>query len=80
VALVTGVAAQTEELPPDPAALSYQLADRIQVSLERKQRWLEADLLTRLREINRDLRAELALMPGGQRKPGDNPAGMGNLN
>lgn len=79
VAVATGVPAQAEELPADPAELSYQLADRIQVPLDRKQRWLEADTLTRLREISADLRAELALLPGGRRKPGEGGA-IGNLN
>jgi Lon protease-like protein len=80
VAVATGVAAPAEELPADPAALSYQLADRIQVPMERKQRWLEADLVTRLREITTDLKAELAILPAGRRRPGGDPAGMGNLN
>ena len=72
--------APAEELPADPTALSYQLADRIQVPLERKQRWLEADLVTRLREICGDLKAELAILPAGRRRPGGDPAGLGNLN
>lgn len=78
VAVATGVPAQAEELPGDPAELSYQLADRIQVPLARKQRWLEADTATRLREIASDLRAELSLLPTGRRRPGE--GGTGNLN
>lgn len=77
VAVATGVPAQPDELPADPVGLSYQLADRIQVSSARKQRWLEADLRTRLREIASDLRAELSLLPSGGR-PGE--GGIGNLN
>lgn len=77
VAVATGAAVQTDELPDDPVRLSYQLADRIQVPFERKQRWLEADTSTRLREIAGDLRAELTLLPSGRRRPGE---GGGNLN
>jgi uncharacterized protein len=80
VAVATGVPVQAEDLPPDPVGLSYQLADRIQVPFARKQRWLEADLLTRLREITGDLRAELAILPTGRRKPGEGESGLGSLN
>lgn len=78
VAVATGVAAQPDDLPADPVGLSYHLADRIQVPFARKQRWLEADLHTRLREITGDLRAELSLLPSGRRRPGE--GGSGNLN
>jgi hypothetical protein len=77
VAVATGVPVQGDELPADPVQLSYELADRLQVTPERKQHWLEADLYTRLREIAGDLRAELALLPGG-RRPGE--GGIGSLN
>jgi uncharacterized protein len=80
VAAATGVPTQPEELPAEPLALAYHLADRIQVPLARKQHWLEASLLTRLREITADLRTELALMPTGQRKTGEGFSGMGSLN
>ena len=82
VAVATGVPVQAEELPDDPVSLSYQLADRIQVPFGRKQHWLEIDLVTRLREINGDLRAELAILPGGRHKPGEGEgeSGMGSLN
>lgn len=80
VAAATGSPAPADELPDDPAELSYRLADRIQVTLERKQHWLETDLLTRLREITSDLRAELALLPGGKRKAGEGYPGLGSLN
>lgn len=66
VAIFTGVPAEADDLPADPTQLSYQLADRLQVPFARKQHWLEADLRTRLREIIGDLRAELALLPGGR--------------
>lgn len=76
VAVATGVPAQPDDLPDDPVALSYHLADRIQIPYARKQHWLEADLHTRLREITSDLRAELSLLPSGRRGDG----GSGNLN
>jgi Lon protease-like protein len=79
VAVATGAPVQAEELPNDPIELSYQLADRIQVPNARKQRWLEADLGTRLREIAGDLRAELALLPTGRRRAGGDSS-IGNLN
>lgn len=80
VAVATGVSVQTEELPTDPAELAYQLADRLQVTLARKQRWLEVDVLTCLREINANLRAELALLPSNRRGPGEGQSGIGSLN
>lgn len=80
VAAATGAPAQPEDLPGDPLDLAYHLADRLQVPMARKQRWLEADLRTRLRELAADLRAELALMPTGQRKTGEGFSGMGSLN
>jgi hypothetical protein len=81
VAAATGAPVKPEELPGDPAELAYQLADRLQVDPARKQHWLEADLLTRLREIAVDLRAELALLPpAGKRKGGEGWSGMGSLN
>jgi Lon protease-like protein len=80
VATATGSTLQAEELPDDPYHLTYQLADRLQVSLERKQRWLEHDVSTRIREITSDLRAELLLMPTGKRRGGDGLSGMNSLN
>ena len=80
VATATGSTIQAEELPDDPRNLTYHLADRLQVSLERKQRWLEHDLPTRIREITSDLRDELLLMPTGKRQRGDGLSGMNSLN
>lgn len=80
VAVATGASVEIEEAPDDSLELAYYLADRLQVPLDRKQHWLEADLLTRLRELTSDLRAELALMPTGQRKPDGGAAGLGSLN
>jgi len=81
VAAATGAPVEAEELPGDPAGIAYQLADRLQVDAERKQAWLEADLLTRLREISAELRAELALLPSaGKRKGREGWSGTGSLN
>ncbi|MCG8353867.1 MAG: LON peptidase substrate-binding domain-containing protein [Chloroflexales bacterium] len=70
IATATGFPAKGEDLPHDVVAMTYQLADRLQVTNERKQRWLEADVTTRVREITAVLRAELSLLPqtykGGQ--------------
>jgi hypothetical protein len=50
------------------------------VPFARKQHWLEASLMTRLREMTSDMCAELALMPTGKRPTGEGFAGMGGLN
>lgn len=63
VAAATGFESQVEQLPDDPVELAYQLADRLQVTNERKQRWLEGDLALRVNEIAAMLRAELSLLP-----------------
>lgn len=80
VEVATGVPVEPDELPSDPATMAYQLADRLQVPLMRKQHWLEAPLLARLYEMASDLRAELALMPGSQDGAGQGFAGFGSLN
>lgn len=63
IALATGLKAEIEDLPPDVVTMTYHLADRLQVTNERKQHWLEADVTARLREMTAVLRTELALMP-----------------
>jgi hypothetical protein len=80
VAAATGVPAQPEDLPEDTMAMAYHMADRLLVAPARKQRWLEAGLSTRLREIAADMRIELALMPSGKRNTGEGFSGMGSLN
>jgi Lon protease-like protein len=80
VAAATGVPAQPEDLPEDPIALGYHLADRLQVAQARKQHWLEVGPVTRLREIAADMRTELALMPTGKRKTGEGFTGGWSLN
>lgn len=67
VAAATGVAQEAEELPDDNLELSYHLAYRLQVTNERKQRWLASDATMRLREIAAMLRAEIDLLPRSQR-------------
>jgi hypothetical protein len=77
----TGVQVQPDTLPDDVSAMSYQLADRLQVPRAVKQRWLEADMSGRLREMNMMLKAELAMLPRSQR--GAQPEGWawsGSLN
>jgi hypothetical protein len=53
------------------------MANRLQVGTAQKQRWLEADITTRLREISAVIRAELALLPSAE--PGGREGG-GSLN
>jgi uncharacterized protein len=59
----TGKKQEVEELPEDPLELSYVLAHRMQVDLSRKQRWLEADVQTRMRELSAAIQTELSLIP-----------------
>lgn len=66
VAVVTGQQYEIDALPEDPVELSYALAHRLRVPMLRKQRWLEADAVTRLREISDAIRGELALIPGAR--------------
>ncbi len=74
VASATGTQDQTEELPTDDVSMAYQLAHRMQVTTERKQRWLEVDFLTRTQEIITMLQAEMSLLP--RRVDGDPDSGM----
>lgn len=62
---------EAEALPEDVVELSYTLAHRLRIDNARKQRWLEADVATRLREIGNALLAELSLLP--DRAPGGSP-------
>ncbi len=72
MARATGAPTEVETLPDDMVAMSYHLADMLQASNERKQRWLEADVTTRLREMTRMLQAEIELLPGAK---GGGPTG-----
>ncbi|MBC8160301.1 MAG: LON peptidase substrate-binding domain-containing protein [Roseiflexaceae bacterium] len=82
LAAATGIKPEVETLPDDPLDLAYWMAHKIQVENETKQRWLEADMTTRLREMSGALRAEMALLPnspGGSREPGS-WGGVGSWN
>jgi hypothetical protein len=63
IATATGSRNQGEQLPDDAVSMAYHLAHRMQVTNERKQRWLETDVNTRIREIITMLRAEMSLLP-----------------
>jgi Lon protease-like protein len=69
VGAATGYEAPAETLPENVIELTYWLAGRLQVDNAQKQRWLEADVATRLREISAAIRAELTLLPNAE--PGD---------
>jgi len=79
---VTGTRAGAEDLDADPVTLSFQLANQLQVPNPRKQRWLEIDGATRIREISSALRQELRLFPrpshGGE--IGSAPSSFGSWN
>ncbi len=72
---------QPDTLPENVVGLTYWMAQRLQVDNIHKQRWLEADVATRLREISAAIRAELLLLPNqsaGEREGGW--AGPGSWN
>jgi len=77
VSAVTGVEKPLASLPESVAELSYWMAHRLQVSNAQKQRWLEADLSSRLRDMIAALRAELAMLrriePGEREHGGSQP-------
>lgn len=74
VTAATGVPHEVESLPGDAISLSHHLAHRLQVPNERKQRWLEVDVRTRVREISSMLRSEISLLPRPDQPI--NPAGL----
>jgi Lon protease-like protein len=63
LAAATGHRREPEELPENPIELGYWMAQRLQVDNIHKQRWLEADVATRLREMVAAIRSELLLLP-----------------
>lgn len=69
LAIATGQQYESETLPDEAVELSYWMAHRLNVDTVRKQRWLEADVGTRLREMSAALRTELSMLP--DRKPPD---------
>jgi Lon protease-like protein len=73
LAAATGHRREPEELPESPIELGYWMAQRLQVDNIHKQRWLEADVATRLREMTAAIRSELLLLPSegaGERERG----------
>jgi Lon protease-like protein len=69
----TGSEPPSEALPENAIDLTYWMANRLQVDNMQKQRWLEADVATRLREMSAAIRNDLALLP----KAGPNDAEAG---
>ncbi len=63
VTAATGMRATALDLPSDPSALSYSLADQMQMALPIKQRWLEDTLAARLESLGAALQTELTLLP-----------------
>jgi Lon protease-like protein len=81
LAIATGHRREPETLPTSAIDLTYWMAHRLQVDNVHKQRWLEADVATRLREMTAAIRAELRLLPderGGESERGW--AGPGSWN
>jgi Lon protease-like protein len=77
----TGHEHTIESLPEDVIDLTYWMAQRLQVDNVHKQRWLEADVATRLREMSAAIRNELALLPrsdSGERERGKTGPGSWN--
>jgi Lon protease-like protein len=63
LAAATGHRRESETLPESPIELTYWMAQRLQVDNIHKQRWLEADVATRLREMVSAIRSEMLLLP-----------------
>lgn len=80
LAAATGYQHEAETLPDDVINLTYWMAHRLQVDNQHKQRWLEADVGTRLREMTAALRAEMALLPGNDGPPDRGWIGQGSWN
>ncbi|HEX5690925.1 MAG TPA: LON peptidase substrate-binding domain-containing protein [Roseiflexaceae bacterium] len=81
LAAATGHRREPEKLPEGAIDLTYWMAHRLQIDNVHKQRWLEADVSTRLREMSAAIRTELRLLPGNA--AGDNErewAGPGSWN
>lgn len=72
ISMASGAPVEIEDLPDAPEAMAYQLAERLHVPYEQKQRWLETELSDRLRGLASELHSELAILP--------HSAGLGNLN
>ncbi|MEI7644699.1 MAG: LON peptidase substrate-binding domain-containing protein [Chloroflexales bacterium] len=72
VSTASGTPVEIVDLPENPEAMAYQLADRFQVPYGQKQRWLETELRARLRGLTTELLSELAILP--------HSSGLSNLN
>ncbi|MEI7771924.1 MAG: LON peptidase substrate-binding domain-containing protein [Chloroflexales bacterium] len=72
VSTASGAPVEVEDFSEEPESMAYQLAERLQVPYDQKQRWLEAELNARLRGLAGELLGELAILPP--------TPGLGNLN
>lgn len=63
LAAATGHQHPSEKLPENVVELTYWMAQRLQIDNTHKQRWLEADVDTRLREMTTAIRTELTFLP-----------------
>ena len=63
VMAVTGMRSTPLDLPSDPVALSYSLADQMQMALPIKQRWLESTVDERLGSLTEAIHFEMNLLP-----------------
>ncbi len=81
LAAATGFTVKPEELPHDLIEMTYHLADKLQVDNERKQRWLESNVVVRVSDMLAALQQDLALLPSPGRRMSNNPwEGMGSFN
>lgn len=80
ISTATGFQSQGEQLSDDMIETTYQLAHRLQVSNDRKQRWLEVDVATRIREIRNEIRKEMQLLPKSIGGVSNKWNGMGSWN
>ena len=63
ISAATGMRTPELELPLEPVALSYALADMMQVALPIKQQWLEQTVDQRMSSLIRALQHEMHLLP-----------------
>jgi Lon protease-like protein len=80
LAHATGHRREPETLPTNVIDLTYWMAHRLQVDNVHKQRWLEDDVATRLREMSGAIRTELRLLPSEGPEGERGWAGSGSWN
>lgn len=69
------------ETPPEQVVnLTYWMAQHLNVNNQQKQRWLEADVATRLREMSGAIRNELLILPDQNNEEPGNMFGMNSWN